>query len=172
MQFVPWRNIADWHCKACGYCCKLYSVVLSFPEWLRLTGAFGLETAVAGLNRFYIKRVSNGSCTFLFSDIDNYYCGLQNMKPEACKLWPFKVLSEPKYGQAKQATYDYGGLRLYIYADTMCCGLRYGAPTWDFCCNKIREFAELSLGITEVQCKTTRAISHKGQQQWGRKLFP
>jgi hypothetical protein len=52
MQFVPWRNIADWRCKACGYCCKLYRVVLGFPEWLNLTESFGVETTVAGLDRF------------------------------------------------------------------------------------------------------------------------
>ena len=36
MQFVPWQNIADWHCKACGYCCKLYSVVINAHEWLSM----------------------------------------------------------------------------------------------------------------------------------------
>ena len=61
MQFVPWQNIADWHCKACGYCCKLYSVVLSFPEWLRLTKTFGVETTISGLDRFFIKRVDDGT---------------------------------------------------------------------------------------------------------------
>jgi hypothetical protein len=48
------------------------------------------------------------------------------MKPEACKLWPFKVLSEPKYGEPNQAAFDYMGNKLYVYADTMCSGLRYG----------------------------------------------
>ena len=106
MKFVPWQNIADWHCKACGYCCKLYSVVLGFTEWMQLAKTFGMETTVAGLDRFYIKRASDGSCAFLCNRTNNYYCGLQNMKPEACKLWPFKVLSEPKYGEEKQAAYD------------------------------------------------------------------
>ena len=41
MQFVPWQNIADWHCKACGYCCKLYSVVINFAEWLNIAQTFG-----------------------------------------------------------------------------------------------------------------------------------
>ena len=103
MQFVPWQNIADWHCKACGYCCKLYSVVLGFPEWLQFAKTFGVETTVAGLDRFYIKRTSDGSCAFLCNQANNYFCGLQNMKPEACKIWPFKVLSEPKYGEAKSS---------------------------------------------------------------------
>ena len=91
MQFVPWQNVADWHCKACGYCCKLYSVVLGFPEWLNISKSFGIETTVTGLDRFYIKRTSDGSCGFLCNKTNTYYCGLQGMKPEACKIWPFKV---------------------------------------------------------------------------------
>ncbi len=69
------------------------------------------------------------------------------MKPEACKIWPFKVLAEPKYGEPNQAIYDYQGVRLYVYADTMCSGLRYGVPTWDFRYTTIKEFTELALGI-------------------------
>jgi Fe-S-cluster containining protein len=158
MQFVPWQNVADWRCKACGYCCKLYSVVLGFPEWLRLAKTFGAETTVTGLDHFYIKRTSDGSC------------GLQQMKPEACKIWPFKILAEPKYGEPNQAAFDYMGHRLYVYADTMCNGLRYGAPTWDFRYTTIKEFAELALGLRQVQYKTTRPVD--SGQQWGRQLFP
>ena len=171
-QFVPWQNIADWNCKACGYCCKLYSVVLSFPEWLNITKTFGMETTVAGLNRFYIKRTGDGSCAFLCNDANNYHCGLQNSKPEACKIWPFKVLSEPKYGDENQAAYDFGGVRLYVYGDNMCCGLRFGTPTWDFRYKTIMEFIELSLGLRHVQYKTTRPAMFKTQEQWGRQLFP
>ncbi len=90
---------------------------------------FGVEKTVAGLDKLYIKRTDDGSCTFLCNVGNIYYCGLQNMKPSACKLWPFKVLSEPKYGQARQAVFDYGGTKLFIYADSMCSGLRYGNPT-------------------------------------------
>ena len=172
MKFVPWRNIADWHCKACGYCCKLYSVVLSFPEWLRLTKTFGVENTISGIDRFYIKRVGDGSCAFLCNDANNYYCGLQNMKPEACKIWPFKVLSEPKYGEPNQAAYDYRGVRFYVYGDTMCSGLRYGTPTWDFQNVTVREFTEIALGVRDMQSKTTRAANYTPTRQWGRKLFP
>ena len=171
MQFVPWRNIADWRCKACGYCCKLYSVVLSFPEWLKLTKTFGVETTVSCINRFFIKRVSDGACTFLCNDANNYYCALQDMKPEACKIWPFKVLMEPRYGEENQAAYDYRGVRFYVYGDTMCSGLRCGTPTWDFQNKTIREFTEIALGIREQQCRTTRAAAYV-PKQWGRKLFP
>lgn len=168
MQFVPWRNIADWHCKGCGYCCKLYSVVLSFPEWLNLTKNFGVETTVATVNRFFIKRVSDGSCAFLCRDQNNYYCALQSMKPEACKIWPFKVLTEPKYGDSAAAAYDYHGMHLYVYGDTMCSGIRLGEPTWDFKNSTVKEFTEIALGVRDAQHNSTRANT----QQWGRRLFP
>ena len=171
MRFVPWQNIADWRCKACGYCCKLYSVVLSLPEWLKLTKTFGVETTVTGLDHFYIKRAGDGSCAFLCNNTDNYFCALQTMKPEACKIWPFKVCSEPKYGEPNQAAYDYRGVRFYIYGDSMCSGLRYGTPTWDFRHTTIREFTEIALGLKSVQYKTTRASTPTPRQQWGRKLF-
>jgi len=172
MQFVPWRNIADWHCKACGYCCKLYSVVLSFPEWLRLSKTFGVETTVSSIDRFFIKRFGDGSCSFLCHDTNNYYCALQNMKPEACKIWPFKVTTEPKYGDANQAAYDYRGVRFYVNGDTMCSGIRLGEPTWDFQNVTVREFAEIALGVRDAQHKSTRAADYEPKQQWGRRLFP
>jgi len=81
------------------------------------------------------------------------------MKPTACKLWPFKVLSEPKYGQARQAAFNYGGKKLFIYADAMCPGLRYGRPTWEFSYLTLREFAELALGTRQTQSKTTSNLA-------------
>jgi Fe-S-cluster containining protein len=170
MQFVPWRCIADWKCTACGYCCKLYSVVLKFPEWLSIVKTFGVETTVAGIDRLYIKRADDGACAFLCRFGNTYSCGLQHMKPGACKLWPFKVLSEPKYGQANQALFDYGGNKLFIYADSMCSGLRYGSPTWEFSFSTLREFVELALGTRQAQCKTTRNlnVSHFHRSQWHR----
>jgi Fe-S-cluster containining protein len=172
MQFVPWQNIADWRCKACGYCCKLYSVVINPKEWANIAQTFGVQTTVAGQDRLFIKRASDGSCAFLCHDTNNYYCGLQNMKPQACKLWPFKVLGEPKYGEPNRAAYDYGGVRLYVYGDTMCSGLRLGEPTWEFRNTKVKEFTELALGLRDVQYRTTRAVAYHPTQQYGRKLFP
>src|SRR3989337_2927674 len=90
MNFVPWQHIADWKCTTCGYCCKRYSVVLAFPEWLRLVKTFGVETTVADISHLYIKRATDGSCAFLCRGFNMYHCGLQGMKPEACKLWPLQ----------------------------------------------------------------------------------
>jgi Fe-S-cluster containining protein len=155
MQFIPWQNIADWHCKACGYCCKLYTVVINFQEWLNIVQRFGVGTTVTGLDRLYIKRCSDGTCSFLCNQSNRYYCALQNMKPEACKIWPFKVLTEPKYGSPNEAAFDYGKIRLYIYVDNMCSGLSYGVPSWDFRYRKVPEFAELALGVRNVQHHAT-----------------
>jgi hypothetical protein len=92
------------------------------------------------------------------------------MKPEACKIWPFKILSEPKYGEDKQAAFNFLGNNLYIYADTMCSGLRYGTPTWEFRYTTLKEFTELALGLRRVQYKTTRSVDF-AQYWFGRRLF-
>jgi hypothetical protein len=38
---------------------------LAFPRWLRIVKTFGVESTVAGLSHLYVKRVDNGSCSFL-----------------------------------------------------------------------------------------------------------
>ena len=80
------------------------------------------------------------------------------MKPKACKLWPFKVLSKPKFGYANEAVYYYGGDKLFIYADSMCSGLRYGKPTREFTNYTLKEFVEIALGRCSDQSKTTANI--------------
>ncbi len=171
VQFVPWQRIADWKCSTCGDCCRLYSVVLGFPEWLRIIKTFGVETTVADISHLYIKRANDGSCQFLCRGFNTHYCGLQGMKPEACKLWPFKVLSEPKYGQPEHATFNYAGRKLFVYADSMCSGLRFGNPTSEFGSQTVREFVELALGTCRTQCKTTANLTSAFRQPW-RFTFP
>jgi Fe-S-cluster containining protein len=155
MLFVPWQQIADWRCNACGLCCKAYSVVLNFQEWLNIIKNYGVEMTVAGLNKLYIKRKSDGSCAFLYNISNMHLCGLQHMKPTACKLWPFKVLNKPQYGYAKEAMYDYRGNRLFVYADSNCRGLRYGRPTWEFMTYTVKEFVEIAMGTRSQQFKST-----------------
>lgn len=155
MQLVPWRRIADWKCIACGDCCKLYSVVLNFSEWLKIVKTFGVEQTVSSIDKLYIKRRADGSCAFLCNYSNAYLCGLQYMKPRACQLWPFKVLAEPKHGITKEAEFDYSGNRLFVYADSMCRGLTYGIPSWEFANQTLKEFVEIALGIRREQYKTT-----------------
>jgi len=156
LQFVPWRQIADWRCTSCGSCCRSYSVVLNFPEWLRITQTFGSENTVIGLNKLFIKRSDDGNCAFLCRLGSSYLCALQSMKPKACMIWPFKLLTEPTYGEQKSALFDFAGKSLYIYADNHCNGLTYGSPSWEFSSLTLREFARIALGCFNVQHNSTR----------------
>ncbi len=155
-RFIPWRRISHWQCTSCGNCCKDYSVVLNFPEWLNITHTFGSQTTVTGLDRLFLKRLDDGSCAFLCNFAGRYLCSLQNMKPSACKVWPFKVLPEPKFGETNQASYDFGGKKLYIYADANCAGLKYGEPNWEFSKVTLKEFACIALGLRVFQHDSTR----------------
>ena len=166
VKFVPWRQIAYWRCTSCGSCCKDYSVVLNFPEWLRITQTFGAETTVASLDKLFIKRLDDGSCAFLCRLAGTHLCGLQNMKPNACKIWPFKVLVDPKYGEPSQAAFDFAGKRLYIYADSNCDGLRYGSPTWEFSKLTLKEFAGIALGVCTGQRNSTRNSNSYGLRRF------
>ncbi len=159
MLFAPWQHIYDWNCTLCGQCCRAYSVVLNFSEWLKIVKNYGMDKTVSGLNKLYIKRKNEGSCIFLqnFSNIS--LCRLQYMKPKACKLWPFKILSRPEYGYVNEAAYNYGGSKLFIYADSTCRGLRYGKPSFDFAANTLREFIEIALDLRRDQYKTTAYIN-------------
>ncbi len=158
MQFVPWRYIADWKCTSCGICCRFYSVVLSFHEWLRIVQTHGVGYTASGLDKLFIRRRNDGSCTFLSDFSKTSTCGLQVMKPRACKIWPFKVHIQPEFGYASQALYEIGQNKLFIYADPTCCGLRFGQPTFEFANSTLKEFVEIAVGIRETQCKTTGTI--------------
>jgi Fe-S-cluster containining protein len=159
MQFIPWQYIFDWKCNACGRCCKDYSVVLNFPEWLSIVKNYGVDKTASGLSKLFIKRRSDGSCIFL-QDLSNVHlCGLQYMKPKACKLWPFKILSRPEFGYANESSYQYGGSELFIYVDSSCSGVRYGRPSLEFADQTLREFTEIALELRRRQFKTTANVS-------------
>ncbi|MGD8565441.1 MAG: YkgJ family cysteine cluster protein [Candidatus Bathyarchaeota archaeon] len=155
MQFIPWQFISDWRCQACGRCCKAYNVVVSFPEWLNIVKNFGIERTFSTLNRLFLKKEVDGSCTFLYRFLNTNFCSIQHSKPKACKLWPFKILKDPRYGYANQAFYQYGRDRLYVYADSNCYGLAYGVPGENFKKGTLKEFIEIALGNRRNQHETT-----------------
>jgi Fe-S-cluster containining protein len=154
-QFIPWRCIADWKCISCGDCCRFYSVVINFHEWLKIVKIYGVEQTVSGLNKLFIRRDGDGSCTFLNAVQNDYSCGLQQMKPKACKLWPFKVLTEPRFGFANEAVYDYGESKLFVYVDSTCNGVRQGRPTLEFSGLTVREFVEIAMNLRSGQIRST-----------------
>lgn len=155
MQFVPWRSIASWRCIACGDCCRLYSVVLNFHEWLKIVKTYGVEQTVPGLDKLFIKRKEDGSCSFLSNSWNKCACGIQYMKPKACQIWPFKISARPEYDYPNEAAFWHGGNCLFVYVDPMCNGIRYGSPTFEFANSTLKEFVEISLGLRINQQRTT-----------------
>jgi Fe-S-cluster containining protein len=159
MQFVPWRSVADWQCIGCGDCCKLYSVVINFHEWLKIVKTYGVERTASGLDRLFIKRNEDGSCPFLNVSWNRYSCGIQHMKPKSCQIWPFKVSIRPEYGYPNEAAYWHLGRNLFVYVDPMCRGVKFGTPTPDFAGSTLKEFAEIFLGFRSSQYRTTARFS-------------
>ena len=155
LRVVPWRRISHWRCNTCGACCKGYSVVLNFSEWLYIVKKFGIEYTSSSINRFFLGKKTDRSCIFLRETPNMSLCGLQQTKPLACRLWPFKILHKPKYGFPNQAAYYYGNQKLFVYADSACNGLTFGTPTKEFTRYVIPEFIEMVYGKRQRQFKST-----------------
>jgi len=155
MMPVPWTNVNSWRCTGCGICCNRFEVVLKFNEWLKLVQTYGAGVTNAGLSKFYLGKRADGSCVFLTASTNACLCGLQNMKPLACKLWPFKISDTPRYGEAREAAFDYQGRRLYVYIDPFCPEILYGKPSATMMHRVIPEFIEIALGLREKQFYST-----------------
>lgn len=128
---------------------------MRFEEWLKLVNRYGAGVTRTGLNKFYLAKRSDGSCIFLYNYFGKWLCGLQDMKPLACKLWPFKVLKKPKYGNPSEALFIYRGRPLYVYIDPFCPNLKWGRPTPELTYKVIPEVIELSMNIREKQVYST-----------------
>ncbi len=155
---VPWKYVNSWNCHACGLCCKGFNVALNFAEWINVVKTYGIGFTSPGINKFFLKHRNDGSCVFLYNYSGKGFCSLQHRKPQACKLWPFKILPRPKYGRAKAAEYNYRGRKLFIYADPSCVGLVWGNPTVNFARTTLPEFLELAMGFREKQVYSTSQI--------------
>lgn len=116
---------------------------------------YGISATEPGLNKFYLKRRDDDTCVFLSNYYTKWVCGLQHMKPLACKLWPFKILDAPRFGSPGEASYSYGGKRLFIYVDPLCVGIRWGKPTHEFMHETLSEFVEIALGLRTKQSYST-----------------
>jgi len=153
--------VESWNCIACGACCKGFEVVLSFPEWVNIVRSYGVEFTKPSISKFNLKRRDDGACIFLCKYFDQWLCGLQHMKPLACKLWPFKILSRPKFGSPNEAFYNYKNQKLYVYVDPLCVGISWGNPAQGFMHNTMTEFAEIALGLREKQYYSTSNIPYR-----------
>jgi len=160
---IPWRYVESWDCIACGICCKGYQVVLGFNEWVNLVRTYGVGVTQPGIDKFYLEKKGDGTCVFLYKFFDTWLCGLQNMKPKACKLWPFKIQSIPKFGRPDEAIYRYRNKKFFIYVDPSCIGIRWGEPTQEFTYRTLTELVEVAMGLREKQYYSTSRISYRPQ---------
>jgi len=160
---LPWRYVESWDCTACGICCKGYQVVLGFNEWVNLVRTYGVGVTQPGINKFFLGKKGDGTCLFLYKFFDAWLCGLQDMKPTACKLWPFKILSGPKFGRPSEAVYKYGDKNFFVYADPACIGIRWGKPTREFTYRTLTELVEIAEGLREKQYYSTSRIHYRPQ---------
>jgi Fe-S-cluster containining protein len=160
---VPWRQVESWGCFACGYCCKGYEVVLDFPEWINIVKSYGIDYTQPGISRLYLRHKTDGSCVFLQNCYGNWLCSLQQTKPVACKLWPFKISDKPKWGRPSEAVYNHSNMKLYVYVDPACPGLRWGTPHPEFASTILPEFIDLALGQRRKQQYSTARMLQADQ---------
>jgi len=141
-------------CRACGFCCRDYTVLLTTVEGVRFSKRFGgvVEPCIRG---FIIKKGSDGRCVFQYYSGQRWLCGIQDIKPQACKLWPFMACRAPTFGRAEEALYKYADEDLYVYVDTGCRGITYAIPSREFISKIIPEFIELSLRCRNKQLYST-----------------
>ena len=163
----------SWRCVSCSTCCRDYHVVLNFDEWVKIVRDYGVEATKAGLSKLFINKKSDGTCVFLKIFGDNCVCGLQHMKPKACKIWPFKVHLTPRYGNPNEARFSYRNQNFFVYVDPACAGLSWGEPTQEFKFRILPEFIDVAVGILEKQFySTSKTLGQpKPYTFMGRRLF-
>ena len=151
MKPIPWRRVENWFCIACGDCCKEFKVPLSAYEATRLASIFGYEYLELGLRGYYLKKRQDKRCVFQVYSNGRWICGIQGLKPLACRLWPFIISERPRYDYKDEAEFEFRGQRFYVYLNPYCRGIIYGKPSSMFINKVIPEFIEISLGLRRNQ---------------------
>lgn len=168
MKPVPWAKIRDWSCLACGECCKWFVIPLRADELARILHAFGDWAIEFKLAKAYIRKPSTRSrCIFQYKMRDKWLCLLQemDMKPVACKLWPFIPLTKPKYGRSREAAFEHSGERFFVYVDPRCPGIVLGTPSSYLIQKVLPEVIELRLGLKKHQDFTTSHLKLPVKEQ-------
>ncbi len=129
---IPWSWVRNWDCRQCGYCCVNYRVPLTKSEAKLLSRFFGPDLVEWSKGKFRIK-LKDGICPFLEKRGDAYFCKLQgSLKPYACKMWPFRIYREPKFGHPSDAGVNYGRRMYFVYLSSACRGIELGTPSPEF----------------------------------------
>jgi Fe-S-cluster containining protein len=157
---LPWSLLHDWKCYACGDCCRRYLVELKSWEWAKIVRSYGyFSTLISSGGKIYLKRRPDNSCIFLYNAGRNSLCGLQEMKPQACKLWPFQVYENPVFGHVELSRYECSKGVFYIYVVPDCIGLSWGIPSKHLREILLPEIVDIKLGLRVRQKHSTSKLS-------------
>jgi len=160
LKAVPWRRIQNWACAGCGECCRL-QVQLTTAEWIELSKTYGYGMVAQNIDGFFINKTVEGWCPFLYRVMGGCGCGLQQTKPLACKLWPFRISDYPRHGFKEEAAFQHNGNTFYVYGIPFCSGFRYGTPSEHFVKDVVPEFLDMRTGYRRNQVFSTRKHSAK-----------
>jgi len=137
---VPWTEVNDWACRACGNCCIGYRVPLKMDEVVSVTNSYGPGVLEYGLGKAYLT--------------------LQGIKPTACRLFPFRIHNKPVYKRGDSAAVSFRGQTLYLYLDPECQGIVPGSPSSRFREMVVPEFLAMGMGLQVKQRYTTSKSIH------------
>jgi len=156
---IPWSQIHSWTCQACGECCMWFSVPLNMYEYAKLCQAWGFEVVEISQGRGWLRKRADRRCVFAIPRNGLWICGLQQEKPHACKMWPFRVSDYPTYGRKAIAKYETEGWAGYVYVDPRCPHLIFGKSTQHFKNEVVAEFVRISLHTIMRQRFSTASSS-------------
>lgn len=143
MRLISWKKVKSWKCLACGECCKCFNIPLKSNEYTRMLKIFGCEIFNFNITpvKIFLTRKENGRCIFQHHTYGKWLCGIQQIKPIVCKLFPFSITKSSN----KKALYIYKGKIYNIYLERSCKGIRLGKPSSEFIYKMIPQAIEESL---------------------------
>ena len=161
-MLVPWSYVKSWSCLACGHCCKDYAIPLVEDEWLGFSSIFGSGAVEQMHGKNYLRRQANGKCIFQQISEGRWLCGIQDVKPMSCRLFPFKICFKPLYGREGESFFPYAGKRVHIYVDVDCRGIEWGKPKAELVRKVLPEFVGLRMKEASRQFySTANTLSQK-----------
>jgi len=152
---IPWREVANWGCRACGNCCIGYRVPLKMDEFVKVGNACGQSVFEYGMGKVYLRNGPDRRCVLQRPLMDRWICTVQGLKPTACRLFPFRIQNKPVYPRGDNSSYKLGDKTYYIYLDSACEGIILGQPTQRFATQVLPEILRNGLGNAQKQKYST-----------------
>jgi len=143
MRLISWKKVKSWKCITCGECCNCFNIPLKSIEYARMIKIFGNEIFDLNKNpvKIFLKRRENRRCIFQYYLCGKWICAIQQIKPIACKIFPFSISKSSN----KKALYKYKGTLYNIYLERSCKGIKLGNPSNEFIYQILPKAIELSL---------------------------